>query len=228
MKPVLCLPTSVCPPFIKVVILIALIISISCSPGFVQTRRAKHLYKEGQILLSQGKREEATVRFEKSLSLARAAGFPVGVAHNLNEMAIIHTSKGRYKKARKLLFEAVNIYKEAGMDPEVSKSLNNIALTYVREYDLTKAVNRYEELLKWDRETNNLLGTAITLYNMGLLYDHYLGKYEEAQRSYLEALKIFTRLEDKRYIQTVDKKILRLMQEQNPENQIGRPKTIGK
>jgi len=95
------------------------------------------------------------LKFEKSLSLAREAGFKAGMAHNLNEMAIIHTARGEYAEARELLAEAVEIYKEFNMEPEVSKSLNNVAVTYVKERDFKEAVSRYEELLTWDGKTDN-------------------------------------------------------------------------
>jgi tetratricopeptide (TPR) repeat protein len=183
----------------------AIFLVTSCMPRFIQIRRAELLYKEGQALLSEGKEEEAMLKFEKSLSLARNAGFKAGVAHNFNEMAIIHTSRGAYGKARALLTKAVDIYKEAHMQPEVSKSLNNIALTYVRERDFKKAIDQYEELLTWDRKTDNLLGEGITLYNMGLIYAHYLGEREEARRRYAEALKIFKKLGNKKYIRAVEK-----------------------
>ena len=179
----------------------------ACAPRFMQVRRAELLYKEGQVLLSKGKQEEAMVRFEKSVALARNAGFKAGVAHNFNEMAIIHTARGAYGKARALLTEAVDIYKEAHMDPEVSKALNNIALTYVRERDFKEAMHQYEALVTWDRETDNLLGGGITLYNMGLIYAHYLGEGKEARKKYSEALKIFRKLGNEKYIRVVEKQM---------------------
>jgi len=182
---------------------VSLLLVTSCSLRSFQIRRAELLYKKGQILLSKGKGEEAMLKFQKSLSLAREAGFKPGVAHNLNEMAIIHTSRGKYAMARELLSEAIEIYKEVNMEPEVSKSLNNIALTYLRERDFEGALNRYEALLKWDRKTDNQLGVAITLNNMGLIYDHHLEQHEEAQRRYSQALKIFEKLGDEKYIQSV-------------------------
>jgi tetratricopeptide (TPR) repeat protein len=179
----------------------------SCMPRFIQIRRAELLYKKGQTLLSKGKEEEAMLKFEKSLALSKKAGFKAGVAHNSNEMAIIYTARGAYGKARKLLTEAVDIYKEAHMEPEVSKALNNIALTYVRARDFKEAIHQYEALLMWDREKGNHLGEGITLYNMGLIYTQYLGEREEARRRYAEALKIFKKLGNEKYIKVVEKQM---------------------
>ena len=186
---------------------VAIFLMTSCAPRFMQIRRAELLYKKGQVHLSKGEETKAIARFEKSLSLAMESGFKTGVAHNLNEMAIIHTSRGEYFKARKELSRAIGIYKEVNLEPEVSKSLNNMAVTYMREQDFKEALNRYEELLTWDRKTNNHLGVGITLYNMGLIYEHHLREREEAQRRYSEALKIFRKLGNERYIRAVEKNI---------------------
>lgn len=182
---------------------VSLLLITSCSLRSIQIRRAELLYKKGQILLSKGKVEKAVLKFQESLTLAREAGFKPGVAHNLNEIAIVHTSGGEYATARKLLTEAVVIYREVNMEPEVSKSLNNIALTYLKERDFKEALNQYETLLKWDRKTDNQLGVAITLNNMGLIYDHHLGQHEEAQSRYSQALEILEKLGKEKYIQSV-------------------------
>lgn len=188
-----------------IVFFVSLFLITSCALSSTQIRQAELLYKRGQILLSKGKVEKAVFKFQKSLTLAREAGFKPGVAHNLNEIAIIHASRGEYAKARKLLTEAVVIYREVNMEPEVSKSLNNIALTYLKERDFKEALNQYEALLKWDRKTDNLLGVAITLNNMGLIYDHHLGQHEEAQSRYSQALEIFEKLGMEKYLQSVKK-----------------------
>ena len=189
----------------KLVILISisLLLITSCALRSFQIRRAELLYKKGQILLSKGKGEEAILKFEKSISLAREVEFKPGVAHNLNEMAIIHTSRGEYATARELLTEAIGIYKELNMEPEVSKSLNNIASICATEHDFQEAINQYEELIQWDKKTNNKLGVAISLYNMGVVYQNHLGRYEEAQEKYSQALEIFKKLGNKKYIQSV-------------------------
>ena len=187
----------------KLLILIsASLLVTSCSLRSARIKRAEILYRKGQILLSEGKSDEALIRFQESLSLAREAGFKPGVAHNMNEMAIIHTTKGDYLKARELLTEAIEIYREVNMEPEISKSLNNVALTYMRERNFKEALNRYEALLEWDRKTNNQLGLAMTLKNTGHIYRH-LGEHREAQRRYSQALEIFQELGKEEYIRAL-------------------------
>ena len=139
-----------------------------------------------------------------------------GVAHNLNEIGLIHTQRGEYTRAREEFNEAMEIYKQLNMEPEISKSLNNIASTYVMNKDFEGAIKRFEELAKWDERTGNSLGMAITLNNMGLLYEHNLGKHEEAQRRYSQALKIFKELGNEKQIQSVEKNIERISQKMKP------------
>jgi tetratricopeptide (TPR) repeat protein len=181
------------------------LITSSCSSNFIHTRRSKILYQQGQDFLFQGAKDKAAIKFEESFIWAQKAGFKPGIAHNLNEMAIIHTSKGEFGTARKKLLRAVEIYKELGMRPEVSKALSNLAVTYVKSGEFAKAIVQYEKLLEWDRKIENHLGMGITLNNMGLIYENHLGKPKEAQKSYSRALKIFKDLGSKQYIQSVEK-----------------------
>ncbi len=177
----------------------------SCSSSFVHTRRAKILYQQGQDFFFEGERDKAAIKFEESFAWAQKAGFKPGIAHNLNQMAIIHTFKGEYDTARKKLIQAVEIYKELGMQPEASKALSNIAITYVKKGEFAKAIVQYEKLLEWDRKIKNYLGMGIALNNMGLIYENHLGKPKEAQKSYLRAMKILKESGNEKYIKSVQK-----------------------
>jgi tetratricopeptide (TPR) repeat protein len=173
----------------------------------MKTRQAERLYSEGQFLLSKGKGDVAVRKFEKSMKLAKEAGFQAGVAHNLNELAIFYTAQGELEKARDYLQESYTIYMEEGMAPEVSKSLNNIASTYMREGKVLKAVEQYEKLLEWDRQSDNRLGEGITLYNMGLLYQGHLKQPGKALSHYRQALEIFQALGKEEYIRILEEKL---------------------
>ena len=140
------------------------------------------------------------------MAMARGAGYMAGVAHNLNELAIIHTNRGEYEKARELLTEMIKIYKDLEMKPEVSKSLNNMAVTYVRERRFQEAFKWFDELIKWDRKTGNELGVAITLYNMALIYHQHLGMDEKAEECLAKAMKIFKETGNEDYIQRIQRK----------------------
>ena len=193
---------------------LALVVFLILSSGCVSTagkmRWAEQLYENGQYLASKGKEEAAVKKFEKSLNLSREIGFSAGVAHNLNELAIYHTAKKEYDKARAMLTEAIAIYREEGMNPEVSKAMNNMANTYMREGKIGKTFEQYNELLDWDRQTGNLLGEAITLYNMGSLYERYIGDRKKARQRYTIALQYFKQLGNVQYIKIVEQGLIRV------------------
>ena len=149
-------------------------------------------------------------KFQTSYSLSKEAGYLAGMAHNLNEMAMVHSARGEKKKARELLTEAFVIYSQEGMTVDVSRTLNNMALTYVREGNFQSAVKKYQELVVWDRRTDNLLGVAITLHNMGRIYERKLGQPQMARRSYLEALTIFNELDQETHIRSIEQILRRL------------------
>ena len=149
-------------------------------------------------------------KFATSYTLSKEAGYPAGMAHNLNEMAMIHSAEDEERQARELLTEAFVIYSQEGMIADVSKTLNNMALTYVREGNFQGAVKKYQELVVWDRRTDNLLGVAITMHNMGRIYERNLGQPRMARRSYLEALAIFKELGQETHIRSVEQSLRRL------------------
>jgi tetratricopeptide (TPR) repeat protein len=188
------------------------------TPGCVTSSGKMHwaerLYQEGQLLVTRGKNEAAVEKFKKSLALCREINFSAGVAHNLNELAIYYTVQKEYEQARALLDEAISIYRGLEMAAEVSKAMNNMALTYMREGRIQKALERYTELLEWDHQTNNRLGEAITLYNTGSIYEKYLADYKEAQRKYTAALQYFQQLQNEEYARTVEESLARVSDNQ--------------
>ena len=193
----------------KLTVLIFLsIFMMSCGAvRSVQVKRAKQHYEKGQYLVSKGELDKAVVNFEKSIKIARAAGFKEGVAHNLNELAIINTARGEYDKAREQFSEALKIYKDLDMAPEVSKTLNNMAITYVKERKFHESLSCFEDLIEWDTKTGNQLGVGITYYNMALIYHQHMGMNEKAKECLNKALKIFKETGNEKYIEMIQEKI---------------------
>jgi tetratricopeptide (TPR) repeat protein len=155
----------------------------ACTTRSVQIKRAENRYEKGQYYASKGEVDKAIVNFEKSMRMARAIDFREGVAHNLNELAIIYSSRREYSKARERLSEALEIYKELNM------------------------ANWFEDLIEWDTNTGNRLGVGITLYNMALIYHQHLGMKDKATDCFGRALKIFRETGNEKYIQMIQKKV---------------------
>jgi len=181
----------------------------ACSTRSVQIKRAENRYEKGQYYASKGEVDKAIVNFEKSMRMARAIDFKEGVAHNLNELAIIYSSRGEYAEAREMLSEALEIYKELHMAPETSKAMSNIAITYLRERRFQKALQWFEDLIEWDTNSGNQLGVGITLYNMALIYHQHLGMQKEGNERFTKALKIFKETGNEKYIQMIQDKTIK-------------------
>ncbi len=191
---------------IGMLILLSVFLITSCSVRSVQIKKAEQRYKKGQMHLAKGNEEKAIVNFNKSIKIARSADYKEGVAHNLNELAIIHTTRGEYVEARELLTEMIKIYKDLNSEPEVSKAMNNMAMTYVREKKFQEAFKWFDDLMEWDKKTNNELGVGITFYNMALIYNQHLRNKEKAKECFFKALKIFKETGNEEYIERIKKR----------------------
>ena len=185
-------------------------VTAACTHTPPKPSPAQALYQEGQALLSQGKPKAARERFRASLARSRETGDRKGVAHNLNEIGILHTQRQAFDKARACFLEAEAIYRDLGMEAEVSKSLNNRAMSHVLERDFPAAVDLYEELLAWDEATGNRLGRAITLTNLGQLYEVHLEAPDKALAAYQRALALLTELGDEGRAATLRDRVERL------------------
>ncbi len=113
----------------------------------------------------------------KSIAISEEHKFSSGVAHNYNEIGNIYTYKKKFNIARDYFNQALVIYKDNNMPSEVSKSMDNIAKTYLRQGDFNNTLSQYEKLAAWDMESGNMLGAGLTKYNMALLCEKYIKDY---------------------------------------------------
>lgn len=178
----------------------SLMVIVTACAGDYARKRAKRYYLQGQNLVNRGDTDRAIKKFEKSMALSEKTGFDAGIAHNLNELAIIHTTRGEFETARSELDRALDIYRARNMIPEVSKTLNNRVQTYVREGRFKEAIFHYKMLVEWDEQTDNRLGMAISLYNMALIYDRRLGDREKASDAYNRSVEIFRETGNEKYL----------------------------
>ncbi len=169
--------------------------------GEYARKRAEHYYLQGQALVTRGETERAIKKFEKSIYLSEKTGYAAGIAHNLNELAIIHTQTGQFDTARSELSRALDIYRSLDMRPEVSKTINNMAQTYLREGRAEEALRHYETLIAWDEKTGNHLGIAIALWNMARIYDHHLNDRQKALEAYKRSIYLFKKTGNEHYLQ---------------------------
>ena len=108
--------------------------------------------------------------------------------------------EGRFDDARVKLDRALEIYRAEGMNTEVSKTLNNFAQIYHKEGRFEDAIEYYKKLIVWDEKTDNRLGMAFSLWNMALIYEHYLGDHEKARTARSWSLEIFQEPGNEKYL----------------------------
>jgi len=177
------------------------VLGFGCAGDYAR-KRAEHYYHHGQALVNSGDTERAVKKFQKSMVLSEKTGFSAGIAHNLNELAIIHTNRGEFDKARTELNQALEIYRSLqGMDPEISKTMNNIAQTYYSEGRFQEAIEQYKKLIVWDENTGNRIGMARALWNMATIYEHYLGDPQKAGVARKWSLEIFREPGNEKHLQ---------------------------
>ena len=182
-------------------VIVLFVLFSACAVSSVQINRAKRLYEKGQFYVNNGEIEKAVDAFEKSIRISRSADFKLGEANNLNELGLIYNDLGKSKRARELFNKALIIYKEEDMAAEISKTMNNIAGTYLKEQKFAEAFKQFEELVKWDTKTGNIKGAGIVLYNMAKIHETYLGMPDKAKAFYLRALESFRKTGDRQYIE---------------------------
>ena len=173
-----------------------ILVCYGCAPAYFKKDRAERLYRTGQQFVSEGKTTEAVDKFRQSLALSTEINYQPGIAHNYNELAILYTAKGRCQEARSFLLKAKTIYLQLEMKEEVSKSMNNIVQTFIKEKDYQAAVAQYEELLEWDATIGNQMGMCITRYNIGHVYENYLLNHEKAKENYVLALDLYEKIDN--------------------------------
>lgn len=174
-------------------------LALGCAGDYAR-KRAEHYYLQGQALVNRGETERAVNKFEKSMDLSEKTGFTAGIAHNLNELAIIDSNRGNFDAARNKLDRALEIYRAEEMNTEVSKTLNNMVQIYRKEGRFEDAVEQYKQLITWDEKTGNRVGMAFSLWNMALIYDRYLGERTKARTARDWALEILREPGNEKYL----------------------------
>jgi tetratricopeptide (TPR) repeat protein len=114
-------------------------------------------------------------------------------ARQLNELALVYDSQGKYDEAIKLYLESIEIDKKTiGIEhPDYATRLNNLAGVYKAQGKDDEAIKLYLEAIEIDKKTIGIEHPdyAIHLNNLAMVYKAQ-GKYDEAIKLYLEAIEI--------------------------------------
>lgn len=118
----------------------------------------------------------------------------VGIYYNQIGLSLLYM--GQIQSAESYLLRSYDALKKLKNVFTLAKPLNNLGLIYAEYYfDFEKALQYYEEALRYSRETSRTVTTSILLINMGQIHI-VKGELKKAEGLFLEAIKLSKELED--------------------------------
>ncbi|WP_218080811.1 tetratricopeptide repeat-containing protein [Anthocerotibacter panamensis] len=131
--------------------------------------------------------EKAQEYFQKAIALDEESST---LAANLNNLANLYSSQGRYDEAEPLYVQALALYRKllGEEHPDVASSLNNLAGLYYSQGRYDEAEPLLQQALRLVRKLGEEHPkVAISLNNLAGLY-YSQGRYDEAEPLYVQAL----------------------------------------
>ncbi|RME47991.1 MAG: hypothetical protein D6791_04485 [Chloroflexi bacterium] len=148
---------------------------------------AEALVFKSVALRMQGNYEEAIRQCEQALEVLGHDDSPVA-AHAYRNIGILYGILGQLSESVEQLTCALRLYE--GLEEEayhIASVQHDLATTYLRAGDLTRASAYYRQALRHWRETDNFARISETLNGMGCAL-YYQGAYESARELLEEAL----------------------------------------
>ena len=129
--------------------------------------------------------------FQKAIGFQEALGLELDLADNLDDLAGLYYSQGKYEAAESLVLQSLALRKKLlGEDhPSVATSLNHLALLYESQekYEAAEPLFLQSLALRKKLLGEDHLDVATSLNNLANLYK-FQGKYEAAEPLYLQSL----------------------------------------
>ncbi|MGD1702651.1 tetratricopeptide repeat protein [Dapis sp. BLCC M229] len=166
------------------------LVTLYGSLGKIFARRVERGEYEGY----QQEKEVAIKYFQKAIGLQQEWGLQEDLASNLNYLALLYKSQGRYEAAEPLYQQAIEIDKIALPEnhPSLATYLNNLAGLYKSQGKYKAAEPLYKQAIEIDKIAlpENHPSLAINLNNLAELY-RLQDKYDEAEPLYKQAIEIY-------------------------------------
>ena len=158
---------------------------------------ATSLINLGNICYYRKDYHGALTNYFQAMNKFSQAKDKMGTAMSYNNLAIIFTAIGNYKKALEYLDESRVIYSAIGATRKLSQTLNNMADIYCIHFkEYKKAKTLYEQVLKIRKEYGDKEGVALVKSNLGVLYGH-LDNLSKALEYFGESMVIYKEIGDK-------------------------------
>jgi tetratricopeptide (TPR) repeat protein len=147
----------------------------------------------GLIYLTMGLQDEALPYLNKSLNLAKELGIREAQASLLNNIGLIHSSKGELNKASSYFEDVLRLDIN-----EVAKAqtYNNIAAIYRTKGDYRKAVEYLQRTIEISERYGYYREASFTKMNLGDTYRE-MKNYEKAERYILDGFEGVKKVGDK-------------------------------
>ncbi len=140
----------------------------------------------GYYLEDLGNINESKKIYEKAKELALSVDNREEVAHNLLNLSNCYLSTGEYKKAEKVLMEAISIYDELYMKSGMADCYSNLGYIYDEIGNYDTSIYYYNKCLEIYGQMDYLVDYSYIHNNIGVLYEH-RGMLEKAKYHYLIA-----------------------------------------
>ncbi|NEP09753.1 MAG: tetratricopeptide repeat protein [Symploca sp. SIO2C1] len=149
--------------------------------------------RQGKCQDYQQEQALAIEYFRKAVNLQQKLGLEEDLATDLNNLAGLYKSQGRYDEAEPLYEQALEIDKRSlpKDHPSLATHLNNLANLYESQGRYDEAEPLYEQALEIDKRSlpKDHPSLATDLNNLAGLYKSQ-GRYDEAEPLYEQALEI--------------------------------------
>lgn len=133
---------------------------------------------------------------KQSLALMRQLANPLGIAGNLNNLALVAWQRREYDTYNDLLLESLEILNREDDLIALAACLSNLGIVAQVRGEYSKARNYLTESLALRQETGDRVGVGICLNNLGLLAQRQ-DDYPAAKKFYLESLNLKRELNDR-------------------------------
>jgi class 3 adenylate cyclase/tetratricopeptide (TPR) repeat protein len=141
-----------------------------------------------EVLLDQGRFDEAEPLMRESLRIARASRSGPRIAETARYLGLLLARLGRFDEARRLLDEAHDEYERAGEPSEVLVTEARLAELLVLEGAARDALESAERTLERSPASDGIFPLGPTLHRMRGLALLQLGRFDDAQAALDESL----------------------------------------
>lgn len=135
--------------------------------------------------------------FERTLTLCRDLGDPVGEAMALNNIGATYERESDYDRAIEYYENSLMLRSELGVQEEIADSLNNVAGVLFWQGRLDDALAAWQRVLDIYDAARNRVGQAQTWLNIGATYER-RGDDEAALQAYEHSRAIYANLGNRR------------------------------